>query len=355
MFNVSKIIIIIYIWSYLSILFHELGHYICAKIVKFQPYSVKVGKGHKILVRKIFNTRFELRLSPSGGLTSVSLNNLKWLKPRLLLYYSGGLIVNASLCYLFVSLFFIYQESAFIFVAIIEFLMFCNAVIPNTVIINNIQTYTDGKQILITLFSDVSQMFVSVIEAYQKNLLRYDNSSENSKKFFLNNDLQALQNLIYAETERMEKNIELSIELFLDILKLPDLSNGEKAFILDHLASIVVIDGYTQYLEKANIWSQKALNLVPNCPTIKGTRGAVLIELKYYEEGKEILLPLTTEDNEKNDIAICSCYLAKADYFLGNIDQSEKWLIKAEENEIYPLLFAKIKQEINHDSFPKND
>ncbi len=226
MLNIIKFAIIIYIWLYLSIFFHEMGHFICAKIVKLKPYSLEVGSGYKLLIYKLFNTRFEFRIFPSQGITSVFLTNLYSIKSRLLLYSAGGIIVNSLFFILFFKLFLIFDKFIFFVLAAIEFWQVITSALPDNVIINDRIMSNDGKQIITYLFSKNKKIFDGLFNAYQTDLMRYENYNQQSNKKFLNNDLQAIQNLMNSEYESSKENFETAIALLLEILKLPNLSRA---------------------------------------------------------------------------------------------------------------------------------
>jgi hypothetical protein len=83
----------------------------------------------------------------------------------------------------------------------------------------------------------------------------------------------------------------------------------------------------------------------------RGQWGVILIELGRYEEGKRMLFQLTEPDNDPLDIAISSCYLAKAEHRLGNNDQARNWLKLAEKagDQVPELseMFDRVKQELS--------
>lgn len=56
-----------------------------------------------------------------------------------------------------------------------------------------------------------------------------------------------------------------------------------------------------------------------------------MVEKGRYSEAETLLLPLTQEANEIIDRLISACFLAKSEYFMGNIDESLKWLKFAED------------------------
>ncbi|MBV8886495.1 MAG: hypothetical protein JO235_21215 [Chroococcidiopsidaceae cyanobacterium CP_BM_RX_35] len=121
----------------------------------------------------------------------------------------------------------------------------------------------------------------------------------------------------------------------------------DKVYIIELLTSIVINFAEKKYLQKADQWSNQALLLANDVKTVRGTRGAILIELGRYSEGKEMLLPLTEADNDSTDIAVSCCYIAKADYFLGNEDKVKYWLKKAEQVGTGKQIMLRIQRELN--------
>jgi predicted Zn-dependent protease len=166
----------------------------------------------------------------------------------------------------------------------------------------------------------------------------------------LKNDTKTIELFVKAETEFVYRHFDESIALYNRLLSSPNVSGAERVYILDMLASIVIVHGQKQYLTQADVWSRKAMKIAGNSKTVRGTRGAVLIELGRYEEGMRMLLQLTEPDNHPLDIAISSCYLAKVEHRLGNGEQAWSWFELAEKTgkQIPDLseMLARAKQEL---------
>lgn len=341
---------LIYIWVYLSIFFHEMGHFIFAKIAGMSPYLVKIGVGKKLFKIRIFNALFEFYCVPYGGMTYAEFFSLKWIKLKLIFFLFGGSFVNFILLVTAINIAKVTENVLLIVPIYVEFIILSFNLITLRVKVNGIDHPNDGKQIILAIFTNYKKIFDNVFEEYKKALLRYESNENKLAKNFLSNDIRILQRFIRAEEQLEQGYVTEAIRRFLEILDFERISDLEKAFILDHLACIVTINGYKKYLNDADKWSQEALRLASYSKTLKGTRGAILIELGRYDEGKQWLLPLTEPDNEELDIAISSCYIAKAEYFLGNIDRANDWLVNAQKiDNIYAnTVLKRIQQEINY-------
>jgi tetratricopeptide (TPR) repeat protein len=178
--------------------------------------------------------------------------------------------------------------------------------------------------------------------------LRYEDKEAKLPKTFLNNDVKLLLIFSVAQNKLAQGYLEESVQLLLKVLDFEKISQLDRVLILDHLACIVAIDGYKKYLNDADRWSQEALRLASYSKTLKGTRGAILIELGRYDEGKKLLLSLTEPGNDDIDIAVSSCYIAKAEYFIGNIESVNDWFVKANEIGVANSILKRIQQEINY-------
>jgi tetratricopeptide (TPR) repeat protein len=340
-----------YAWTYFSIFCHEMGHFTFGKLAGMSPYLVTIGTGKKLLRLRLLNAVFEFRHFPYGGITHAYHLTFDGMRLRYMFFLIGGVFTNFILLLLLINLLTI-QNTLIIWVSIIiEVISLFNNLIPRELKIYEKNLHNDGKQIILALTTNYNKILKDVFEQYTKQLCRYKNTEEISPKTFLGNDVRTLQIFLEAETKLHTYHaFEEAVELFLEVLKFKNISNSEKAFILDALACIVAMNGYKEYLNEADKWSQEAIELASQSQTLKGTRGAILIELGRYDEGKQLLLPLTEPENEDLDIAVSSCYIAKAEYFLGNIDRVNAWLVKAKkiDNTSANSVLKRIQEEINY-------
>jgi tetratricopeptide (TPR) repeat protein len=342
-------LILTLLWLHISIFCHEMGHFIVAKVFGFQPYLVIVGSGHKIFSFQLLNSLFEFRLIPSGGITYTSNLTLNKVKSKLALMYLAGPMVNLCFCLLFSIIYAKYilkiADPGYLvsipIIIFIELLLFVGSILPTDVNLYGNVFSNDGKQ-LINALTKTEQQFIQKL----LGLDRYIDKKSSSPDLF-NKNLKALQILYKVQAEFNRRDYAKAIDLLEQILHEPGLPKRDLLYIIDILASIVINHGEIKYLDKADKWSAQAMDLSSDIKTIQGTRGAILVDLGRYSEGKEMLLPLTEEGNEAIDKAVSCCYIAKADYYLGNEDKVKNWLEKAEKVGAAPIILQRIKQEIN--------
>jgi tetratricopeptide (TPR) repeat protein len=344
-------ILSLYVWLYFSTFCHELGHFVCAKLVGMSPQLMKVGRGFRIFRKSFFGAQLEIGILPDCGITYASYPHTGWsrlvdLKLKLIIFSIGGCLANSVLLLCLIAVFVYTGFPICLYFILIEALMIIIALAPTDVLLYGTKIPRDGKKIFFILTQDNQRYFFA---DHQKAITRIAGDRAEPQILF-KNDIRALELFVKAEIKLAYRRFDEAIALLDQLLNPENASDAEKAYILDTLASIVINHGQKQYLAQADRWSQEALKLAGHSKTIQGTRGAILIELGQYEEGKQTLFPLTELDNDPLDIAISSAYLAKADHHLGNNEQAWKWLKQAEQvGEKVPSLsemFASIKQEL---------
>jgi hypothetical protein len=104
-----------------------------------------------------------------------------------------------------------------------------------------------------------------------------------------------------------------------------DLTPEEEMYALDSLVTdgLLVADGAIVtdpvLRPELDLWSQRALQLGPKVKTLIASRGAVLIELGRYHEGKALLEAVAfAEGASLTDSLLNRIFLARAEHALGN-------------------------------------
>jgi len=340
-------------WPYLSTFCHELGHFVCAKLVGMSPYLMKVGSGFSISSKRFFGAQIELgiHLFSFNGETRAHLptnwSTFKDLKTKLIIYCMGGCLANSILLACSIVMLGLTGFPIFLCFILIEVVMIISALVPTNILLYGRKHPTDGKQIFLILTKDYQQYFLTELQKY---LSRMDGNLA-GPYILLKNDTVTIELFVKAATEFDYRHFDEAIALYNRLLSAQNASGAERVYFLEILASIVIIYGQKQYLTQADAWSQEAMKLAGYSKTVQGTRGAILIELGRYEEGMRMLFQLTEPDNDPLDIAISSCCIAKAEHRLGNNEQAWSRLKLAEKaGEQVPELsemFARVKQELS--------
>ncbi len=124
------------------------------------------------------------------------------------------------------------------------------------------------------------------------------------------------------------------------------------ATFLHEMATLAVVDGHKELLPYALEWTREARNVAPSARTLLGTHGSVLVESGEIEAGIALLSTLTTVDDDPNDRAIATCYLAKAHHKLGNPEKARRLLEEARKLRPPAALLNRIASEIRTSASP---
>jgi hypothetical protein len=355
------LILSLFVWSHFSTFCHELGHFVCAKLVGMTPHLVRVGSGLCIFRKSLFGAQFELRILPLDGWTFAYHPDTGWskfeeLRPKLIIFIIGGCLAESVLLVCYITMLVYTSHSIFIFIISLQSLSIIDNLLPKGLrwpflsSRSEMPFRTDGKKILLLLTEDYQRYFFADYQAdYQKEITRIAGDRAEPQTLFKDN-IRNLELFVKANTELVYRHFDEAIALFSQLLNAENASNGERVYLLETLAAIVINDRQKQYLTQADGWSQEAMRLADHSRTIQGTRGAILIELGKYEEGKQLLFPLTEPDNDPHDIAISNYYLAQADHRLGNSEQAWRRFKQAEmvsqhDDDLYEIT-ANIRQEL---------
>jgi hypothetical protein len=111
------------------------------------------------------------------------------------------------------------------------------------------------------------------------------------------------------------------------------LSREETILALDALVTSGLMYRDPPLRTQLDTWSRQALRLGPDINTLRGSRGAVLVELGRYEEGKALLVPLAGSQPGNAFDAFMTCvFLAHGEHGLGNVAAARALAAVAREN-----------------------
>ena len=286
----------------LAIFIHESGHLAMARFVGGVPRRMILGKGHEIARWEYQGIKVIVTSKINSGLAFAAFPDPARIRFRLLAYTGGGSLFNFLVAILltfgFGAQFNIFDNSQVVsFLTALNFsnlIMGIVALVPGTVDFNGQKLASDGSSILKIPF----------------------HTEEKLSRLSLTSDL--LDGLDLLESKQYEQAIRLyedclqrapdfraiKIDLAIAHLKLGDLDRSldllrsfeEEAdqeelalygmYLYNALAWNFLL---TSELEKADKYSQLAIEAAPKNENVKGTRASVLIELGQLEEGKKLI------------------------------------------------------------------
>jgi hypothetical protein len=291
-----------------GVICHELGHVTFAVIGSIPLHRIVIGAGPLLYRRRFGKTWLEVRAWPlSGRIVPYPVMNYRWYWWALFLL--GGVIGNLTV----IGLLFGWQ----VIVApgnagdILGPVLFTQVflVVMNIVPLPTRPVPTDGRQLLELLWRPAWKA------AYDKHVSGYhDGNAPLAMSAAATRLLFHSFRLLVDEDARPAAREGMMRELHGD-----GLTREERMWALDALVSDGIVYGDPASRLHLDAWSQQALELGRDRPTLQGSRGAVLVELGRYAEGKALLAPLAApEQADTFDSFMSRAFLALAEHGLGN-------------------------------------
>lgn len=122
-------------------------------------------------------------------------------------------------------------------------------------------------------------------------------------------------------------------------------TDADKVTVLDMLACVPLQENLPGYLPEAVRWNEKALRLQPGLLTLRGTRGALLVEAGRWEEAEAELKAVAAQSESDTDQGICAFYLGLVAKKRHDIREAARLARRARMLHPQPWLLARIKAE----------
>jgi len=328
-------ILTIFVWGHISIFLHELGHFYAAKVLGMEPLRIKVGSGPVLAALEFFGRPIDYCLVPTYGATSVSIGTLRQLRIRLVVLSLAGPFVNFILIAGLIPAmilasrsdgFFYEHIELFFVILVMEFIIVITNLAPINHKIDGVMTPSDGKCIFQAVLLSKSRLMKRWISAVIPALNVYAETDADKKIDPFNGEQALIELYLNGSIAMARSEFHNAIPFFETLLESRSLGNREQAFLLDMMASIALYHQKHEYLPAAQEWAERASQLLPNSATLKGTRGAILIESGYVNEGLSLLKPLTASGNSDLDRMVSAAFVAKGESIIGNRRDADRYL-----------------------------
>jgi hypothetical protein len=279
---------------------HEAGHLLCAMIGSIPVRLVVIGSGPVLFRRRISELWLEFRRLPVGGFVlRADFGNIQkfWLAFSIAGGVLGNVAVIGAVAWLDVAGVApkILQKIGGPLVLTQIFLIVIS-LFPYQTSIDGVPAVSDGLQLLRVLFGSptrpptISHAWRDCVERWTKEDVRRH----------------------VWEALRRE-------------LAQGDLLPEEEKVVLDLLVTDGLIFADPILRPELDEWSSRALQLEPEARTLIGSRGAVLVEIGRYQEGKALLEVVVLSDwDAPFDLFMSRVFLARAEHALGNIAAAGK-------------------------------
>jgi tetratricopeptide (TPR) repeat protein len=326
-----------------STFLHELAHAWTGKKLGMRVYKICIGFGKLFFTGSLFGFNFEYRAFPIMGRVFAAYPEKEISNGRQILFVAAGPLMNLIL--VVSAVIFIPQNewNVKIFVNSIvplQLLFWLNVFIlitnlwPRTVTTPFGVIQTDGKQLLENIRRKE--------EVFDQRYIDY--FLLEGKAHFEKKQYKEARSAYENGLEHYKENFSLLTWLGLVLIQLNDFSGARKCF---HdampFASTPVNEALTKnniayadalmedstLLEEADRYSQEAIQTLSWIPSVRGTRGVVLLQSGRLDEAIELLTDSVRLTEDLDGKAENLCFLAIAERVRGNVKKSDQYLMEA--------------------------
>jgi Peptidase family M50 len=313
--------------------FHEFGHMLCAMLVSVPIRLLSIGIGPLLWRVRIGETHFKLHAVPLSGYVACYPRPL--VRPVSMLFVLlGGVLGNAAL----VGLVTVVVKTKVVsglalddlgLIVLVQFFIIIENLVPYWTTTGGVRIGTDGLQLLQVLAgpwrgpTEAGLLYAAKLDGYSGA------DRVPPRRACVRLIYQILRSDRWADAEtRRDFQDAVQRELGRGTL-----SREETILALDALVTSGLMYRDPAVRTHLDAWSQQALRLGPDIATLRGSRGAVLVELGRYQEGKALLLPFIGAQPGKSFDAFMHCvFLARAEHALGNTAAARAFAATARVN-----------------------
>jgi ribosomal protein L40E len=345
----------------LSLLPHELGHALIAKLMGFRVFYIVVGSGKKIGRKKLLGFNIEFRTVPLSGATITAPRDEKFFRLRYAAVLLAGPLINVILG---VAAWLLIQKGVLRVpipplslenAPLALFNLFGTGLVPLHMIVlanlllvainlwpRHIRTAlgkipSDGLALVTMPFLPRKKSEAILASYYLYGVTdlfgnkdhaaaqRY--CEEGLKRFPENEHLLSLKGVNFLALRKFPE----ARECFAKLLERPAQDPMSRLVLLNNLAYANHLIGGAELLKEADHHSKYAMEQCPWVPLFKGTRGCVLIELNRIEEGISLLLDAMQNHEDPESKAMEACHLAIGEKKRGNFEESRRYVEMARQ------------------------
>jgi hypothetical protein len=326
-----------------AVLIHELGHVIAALLVGWKPIELKVGRGREWNLFRIGDVQFKFGSVPLGGFAQTLAPNASNFRLKQIFVSASGSLTNAGVAILLfgalhgwdgISRLPDWWVQIAIFLIIFNTLCIQNIIFPRCFMLEGRTVSNDARTIWNMVFMKADDVDKNV-RAHVLTLFNF---------YLRKNRLVEVQAILFGKPEYFGTPLDARtfwIHILLREGKKPEalaeierlLKEGvpstKHAEVLDSVACISFYHGHFDLLEDSMRYIDEAIAEEPDIITIKGTKGALLIETGRLDEGIAMLEHVLATSTAAVDKAISEYYLAYACHKKGDAHEAMKHLSAA--------------------------
>ncbi len=328
---------------YPLIIIHELAHAITARILGLRVFAIHMGYGKVLVNTYLGKVAVVLRSLPLGGLTYISAPRLPFYHLRFGLTYLAGPFIHLAILLAMGPLWLqmgglIGADRSPAFLLLTNWLIANLVVLVANLIPRRVDTSygpirSDGGQIVNALFHKPGNMEARLARYYateaaeaarQDHLTDAEGWIEQGLAQYPTDPLMLnVAGYVFFQAGQWERGRQVWLAQLADGENLkPEI----KFMALNNIAFANLLLNDPALLDEADRYSTEAHKNMPWMAPIRGTRGAVLIELNQPEEGLELVRSSLEKTDTLKDKAYTMSYIAIGEARLGNQAEAARYV-----------------------------
>jgi tetratricopeptide (TPR) repeat protein len=351
------------VFRYTSVLIHEMGHVVAGFAVRWKPVSLSLGFGKRRTILTIGDVDFQIGSRFLGGLVVAFAKTPKFFRLARFIFALGGPVATAFVAGLLLVLYAATERSdvfePFRVAISIFFFIECFSLFwclwPRMLRIDGMDTPNDGLLMWRSLTIKRKEtanhyaMQATHLSKWYLERARIEEAFLEVEKVFLHSRPQStyLEKRIYWIHLLLATARRDMVQAECDGLLAGDPRVTEcRSAVLDSLACLPLYYGHLEFTSEALQYIDAALQEEPDRITLKGTKGALLLETGKITDGMLLLEEVQANSNAIVDREMSAYYLALGHSKQGETAEAMRMLFKAKEDFPNALVAARIEAEI---------
>jgi hypothetical protein len=309
------------------VVLHEMGHFVCGKLLRARVFRVTIGIGATVWRRKLGETVFEVKTLPLAGYNLFGYPDLAWMRMNHFLVILGGPLINVMALAPVLALLPAKKPLGDVYVyvlivgaawAIANVTLLASSLFPCRTKIGDLpdKLTSDGLALLTTPFMSVekrksmhARYFIQEIEAaYQDG--RIDEARRWAECGLRLYPSEPTLRFLMGTNQIRQGESHAGRELLISLLATPNLNPLARALILNNIAWADLLLGSKNLAAEADAFSAEAWTALPWMPALCGTRGAALVECGELEAGIALLRTSLEKNKDPYNRAVNACFMA---------------------------------------------
>ena len=333
-----------------SIVPHELGHAVMARMLGWRVFQIVIGVGKPCLKWRWRGIQFDLRWLPLGGITLMAPAGNAWFRVKRFLSVLAGPAVNAGMA---AATLWIWQGPVsewdpITLPTVPQLFVFANLWVlavnlwPHNAK-ESLRMPTDGKQLLDSFSRKHLAEALALRFALEATSCRERKDLAGARDWCdrglaLYPDNVHLLSLTGVNHLDLQHYVEAR-EVFHRLLAREKQASSLASVLMNNIAYANALSGNPEWLAEADAFSRNAYAQLPWIPAIVGTRGTVLLALGQIDEATKLLSKSFEEHESPISKAENACHLAIAHARSEQLDKARRYVDLARQmHPACPLL-----------------